>query len=971
MFETRTNSGTLCLFGLFWLLTGLVPQPARAGTTGAVEGRIVDVEEERPLAGATVTVSGPLPRSRTAVTGEDGRFRFPGLPPGNYELTVSKPGYTGFEQTRIQVEIEHTVSLLFEAVTAFDENEVMITGSAPVLDVTSSATGSRYDLDFFDLVPLDRTLRDLPSVTPGVVPRFALAGPVSIAGGVPGDHLFRLDGLDVTSPLTGEPGVALPWEHTGQMEVSTGGRDASREGSFGGIVQLVTRRGGAERHGRASLIGQARGLEASTPATVSAGRDLGAARWDAGVALGGSALSERLWFFGAFDRAVANPVTLNRQGERFDSELSTRAWTGRLTGQPGDSHLLALSAFGNPTDVETEPLRDAAGRLAHDGEIGGRGWVASYHGRVTPTLFLELRGGHFEETLEAEPLADRPLYEDLTASTAFAASAGCGPAAPLGPGVAFTPGCVGGSVVRSHGEASRDEVAGVVSWTSGRAVDPEDEEGGGSWLPIEHTLRFGLDARSAEALDDARFPGPSPGPFVDSAGVVVDPAGLSGQRWQILDDTARLLEIEGVGQRQYDETAIFVEDRVRLGEHAVLRIGLRAERVEALPRLGAEGAEGADGENRGPELEFDVLETLSPRLALVWDLQGNGRSRFFAHYGRYTDPRPPLVDGLPFAFRRWNLYTFVLPEDGSLPTADDPGRLLERRSLARTLLIEPGLEPPSLNETRIGFMLEPLPDIIVGFSAVLREVEEIVESVSVDGGETYVALNPGGTLSENPVTGEPLPSLVFFPRPERDYRAFEVRVGKGFSNAWQLGGSYTFAESEGNYGASIPPPDEAVLTPDFDTRFDLPSTLPEGEGLLLGDRRHQWRLYGSWQWASKLTTGVLGRYFSGARVSRLAADPALGRETRFLGPSDDGGRLTALWSLDFHLEVPLEAQGWTVEVVGDVINLTNRDAPVRVVEEWTVQEPEGSGPPQTQPAFGTVIERQQPRTLRLGVRMRW
>lgn len=963
MFETRTNRRTLCLVGLYWLIALLVPLPLRAGTTGAVEGRIVDVEEERPLAGATVTLSGPLPRSRTAVTGDDGRFRFPGLPPGIYDLTVSKPGYTGFEQTRIQVEIEHTVSLLFEALTAFDEDEVMITGSAPVLDVTSAATGGRYDLDFFDLVPLDRTLRDLPPVTPGAVPRGALSGSVSIAGGVPGDNLFRLDGLDVTSPLTGEAGITLPWEHTARMEVSTGGRDAGREGSFGGIVQLITRRGGSDHHGRASLIGQARGLEASTPATVAAGRDLGTSAWDVGVALGGPAVPKRLWFFGALDRALANPVSVNRQGERFDTELETRAWTTRWTGQPGGSHLLSLSAFGNPTDVEAEPLRDAAGRLAHDGKTGGRGWVVSYHGRLAPTLFFELRGGRFDETFEAEPLADRPLYEDLTASTAFAVAAGCGPTDSLGPGVAFTPGCVGGSVVRTRGDASREEIAAVASWYSGRVVGRdtarEEDGAGGSWLPVEHALRLGVDARSAEAFDSARFPGPSPGPFLDSQGTAIDPDGLTGQRWQILDGTARLLELEGVGRRQSDELAVFVEDRVRLGEHAVLRVGLRAEQIEATPRLGA------------PELDFDLVDTLSPRLSLVWDLQGNGRSRFFTHYGRYTDPRPPLVDGLPFAFRRWNLYTFALPEDGSLPTADNPGRLIERRSLARTLSIAPNLEPPSLNETRIGFTLEPLPDITVGFSAVLREVEEIVETVSLDGGETYVALNPGGALSEHPVTGEPLPSLVFFPRPVRDYRAFEVRVGKGFGNAWQLGGSYTFAESEGNYGATIPPPDGAVLTPDFDARFDLPASVREGDGLLLGDRRHQWRLYGSWQWASKLTTGLLGRYLSGARVSRLAADPVLGRQTRFLGPSDDGGRLTALWSLDLHLEVPLEAKGWTLDVVGDVINLTNRDAPVRVVEEWTLQEPEGSSPLQTQPAFGTVIERQQPRTLRLGVRLRW
>ena len=950
--------GRLALFRI-GLLLALSTVPASALTAGNVEGRILDVEEDRPLTGVTVTLEGPaLPRPRTTHTDAVGRFHFRGLPPGIYELDATRSGYVSLEQTGIRVEVARTVTLVFETYRAFDDEEVIITGSAPVLDETTATHGETYELGLFDHVPLDRELRDLPHALEGAVPRAGLEGPVSIAGGAPGDNVFRLDGLDVTHPLTGATGVTLPSEQVGRVEVAAGGRDAAREGSFGGLVQVLTRSGGPRHHGRFSVHARSRDLADTPPATPTSGRDLGTTGADAGFALGGPAVAERLWYFVAANRTDEERRLENRQGHRFDREREVLAGTAKLTGQPGDRHLLTATVFGDPTDLDDEPLLDAAGRLGHSGDLGGEGWVLGYHGTLGRPLFLEVRAASFEETFEARPLADVPLYEDLTLSAFRAAAAGCGAEGSLGPGVAFSPGCVGGSVVRERGEGRREEEAVALTWIPAATAGTFSE----------HTWRFGVDRRRVEIHDDTRFPGPAPGPFTDSAGRSLELDGLTGQHWQITDDVARLFEIEGSGDRRHDEVALFVEDRVRLGRHLVLRLGLRAERVEAQLRPGQ-----LQGDGRSPELVLDFGDTLAPRLSLVWDIRGNGRSRFFAHYGRYVDSRPSVLEGLPRSSRRWNIYTFATSPEDPLPSAANPGELLGQRTLARTLEVARDLEAPAGVETRFGVTLEPLPGFTLGVSAVLRELRQVVEDVSLDGGESYVLINPGGSLGENPVTGEPLPGPVFFPRPQRDYRALQVRLDKGWGNAWQLHGSYTFAESEGNYGDAVPAPDGAVLTPDFDTRFDLPSTVPVGDGLLVGDRRHQWRIYGSWQWASKLTTGLFGRYLSGAPTARLGAHPLLGRQSRHLGPVDDGGRLPELWSLDLHLGYPLELEGVTVDLLAELFNLTGREAPVRVVEEWTFfdSEPPAGLEPQTQDAFGTAVEHQRPRTVRLGLRLRW
>ena len=54
---------------------------SQSKATGAIVGTTLD-EENTPLPGVTVTISSPnLMGTRTAVTGADGSFRFPALPP--------------------------------------------------------------------------------------------------------------------------------------------------------------------------------------------------------------------------------------------------------------------------------------------------------------------------------------------------------------------------------------------------------------------------------------------------------------------------------------------------------------------------------------------------------------------------------------------------------------------------------------------------------------------------------------------------------------------------------------------------------------------------------------------------------------------------------------------------------------------------------------------------------------------------
>lgn len=73
-------------------------------TTGILRGLVVD-EAIRPLDGVEVVVHGP--RVASTGTGSDGAFGLDGLPPGNYLVAASKPGYV---PAQAQVAVEAAVA---------------------------------------------------------------------------------------------------------------------------------------------------------------------------------------------------------------------------------------------------------------------------------------------------------------------------------------------------------------------------------------------------------------------------------------------------------------------------------------------------------------------------------------------------------------------------------------------------------------------------------------------------------------------------------------------------------------------------------------------------------------------------------------------------------------------------------------------------------------------------------------------
>ena len=90
----------LQIYSLLVVLPGILLTSHAAGaqtggaTTGAINGRVSDATSA-VMPGVTVTIASPSMQGvRTAVTNEEGTYRFPSVPPGDYKITYELAGFS-------------------------------------------------------------------------------------------------------------------------------------------------------------------------------------------------------------------------------------------------------------------------------------------------------------------------------------------------------------------------------------------------------------------------------------------------------------------------------------------------------------------------------------------------------------------------------------------------------------------------------------------------------------------------------------------------------------------------------------------------------------------------------------------------------------------------------------------------------------------------------------------------------------
>ncbi|UCC41851.1 MAG: carboxypeptidase regulatory-like domain-containing protein, partial [Candidatus Aminicenantes bacterium] len=230
------------LVALFLVLSPLAFSQSRE--TGAIVGKVVD-SENAPLPGVTITLSSArLMGDRTFVTGEDGEYRFPALPPGNYTVKAELQGFKTVEQPNVRVTttVRLTIDFTME-ITAIQE-EVTVVAESPTVDIKSSETASvTLGDELLRNIPYTNFAMDIINLAPGVT------GNVAYGASANTGIAYQMDGVDVSDPQAGSAWVFMDPHIIEEAKIMGVGAPAEYGNFTGVIFNLVTKSGGNEFSG--------------------------------------------------------------------------------------------------------------------------------------------------------------------------------------------------------------------------------------------------------------------------------------------------------------------------------------------------------------------------------------------------------------------------------------------------------------------------------------------------------------------------------------------------------------------------------------------------------------------------------------------------------------------------------------------------------------------------------------------------
>src|SRR5437867_3026879 len=303
---------------LAFVLHFMLAASAMAQTQGSLRGYVKD-EQGGALPGVTVTATSPaLIQPATAVTEADGAYRLINLPPGTYTVAAELTGFASYRRTDIllraganfQVDIVMKIGSLQESIT--------VAGESPMLEVSKPSNVLNISGEFQREMPIQarRNWSDFLEITPGVHSRpFDDGSGRMVYFGHSTEHfahVIQLEGAIASNYQDAQiTYVAMGADMVDDVQVKTGGVDASAPMGVGLNINVITKSGGNMFKGSGAYAYQPDGSNGNNvtncsssaschPGTASSGGTPTTAivrQFDGG--LGGPIKRDKAWFFGS------------------------------------------------------------------------------------------------------------------------------------------------------------------------------------------------------------------------------------------------------------------------------------------------------------------------------------------------------------------------------------------------------------------------------------------------------------------------------------------------------------------------------------------------------------------------------------------------------------------------------------------------------------------------------------------------
>lgn len=795
------------MVGFVAMISGPAVAQTVGATTGAINGKVIDASGG-VMPGVTVTIASPAMQGvRTAVTNEEGDYRFPAVPPGEYKITYELAGFSTVNREGIRVGLGFTATVNAELKVASLTESVTVSGASPVVDITSTRTATNFDAKELASLPSARDFWSILAAAPAVqMQRIDIGG--SAAGTQTGystydtkadQHRPMVEGI-VNTEGTNAAGFYYDYGSFDEVSVATGTNTAEMPWP-GVMTQFIAKSGGNTYHGKIYADYEAERVQSRNidAAQIKLGLKAGGGLtetdlnrlhkyYDLNGDVGGYLKHDKLWWYGSVRRQDAQSLLPNFPVKPFETLLNNIS--GKVTyAASTNNKLIGYATWGKkqqPNRLDTFQVgATAALHSSADSTWNQSYWAHTYKGEwdsvVSDRAFIEIRGGQFHYKWPNTRYTTAPAYADLLTNVVSGGNRDGWFNIPtrnqvLGSFSYFKDGWAGTHNFKIGGEIF-DERFDYLRGQDGLGYVPGD---------VLHLLRNGA------ASEVILFLAPT--------------ASLNGLR----------------------TTGVYLSDTWRTGSRLTLSLGVRYDRYRSyLPAQ--------TGPPVGPlnptQASFDAVDNLltwnlpAPRLGFTYDLRGNGKTIVKGNAALYWwNPGTGSVDEAvnPNAVD-WNRR--YIWNDANTDLRWQPGEQVGAPNASSggvgSTLLDGNLKDTRTREVAGWVEHELMPNFGIHAGVVWRRIDQLSQQDNLN--RPFSAFNVPVTIRDpgpdgvvgNADDGAPIPGFNLNPvnlampvvnilhntPGQDDFYNFELSASRRQSGNWSLFGSFAYRWNRDNANA--------------------------------------------------------------------------------------------------------------------------------------------------------------------------
>ena len=886
----------------------------QSGSTGAIEGKVFD-EEEKPLPGVEVKLSSPdlIGGTQAKVTTAAGKFRFVAVPRGTYAVEASLPGFAITKRENIRLFVGQTITIDLHLQIATLEEEVIVIGTAPLVDVKDSMiNATNIDEQMLQTVASEMRFKDVSQIinfAPGVQDRSAMGASENVS------NQWNMDGQGLLTYI----GSGAYWNAPDiniieEIQISGSGANAEYGGFTGAVMNMITKSGGNNFEGMVEvsfspLEWNWKNFDTNEPKFSLFEESPRNRYYDAHFGLGGPIIKDKLWFYASVGYIQGD---FEDRAPDLRSERILKGFA-KLTFQINSNNRITAWAEYEDWEWHNIGLSPTRPVEASDFEVGpGFPMAINYLHTFSENTFTEIKVGRYWSYWDYRPNSGPDVHQRY------------------------------------------DKLTGMYSGNYGWMADTSSTHHTASATLTHHADEFLLGSHDFKAgveffggFDNAKAGYPGGYNYVDN--YYYFSYYHYYEKYEYVYDYLTFAysygyDIEASGRR----VSAFAQDSWKISDRLTLNPGVRLSMYRGyLPHL-------------QDEVFFKPKNALEFRLGLTFDVFGDHTTAIKAHYGRFHETfKTYYFNRAEPNYDDWVMYE-ITPAGSKYE--------MWRESYTTGATIDPDISMPYSDQFTFGIERTLMKDMTLSLTFVHRIYKNFIAMVNMGsqwelGPWTFTDENgqqqtmniyrklPGYSedfLITNPREGMS-PSVIL--TPENKYTGFSISLNKRFSDGWMFHIDYTYSVTKGNH------------VNDYNSgsyggyNYQNPNRQINHYGALDYDSPHYLHMYGTVNLPLGLVLTPRVRFRSGWNWNRWRSGPAWAGRVPIQIEEKGSRRQPYRADFDLRLEkVFTLTDRMRIGVILDAFNVFNSG-----IETWTVANITAAN-------YGKATSITAPRYIRVGLR---